>query len=231
VTCWLWLAYWRNNVVNSHPSQGPFNNRVLRYRPCSPWGRWSSTDNKNRSAAIWADHRWNVEWLHNTMRLCNSIPDTGTNPPWMALPRAAWVWLNCFRTGVGRFCSCLHKGDMAPSACEGQKFWGGGKLLVLGEHRVFRLGYHFKITRLAKIFSGHGPLTMPMFSVFCEWGAEEQTIDHVILQCPIHWPPHGLHGVMVLDDEIIEWLQHLPRDLVRPSTRSSPSLLSLWSTF
>jgi len=37
-------------------------------------------------------------------------------------------------------------------------------------------------------------------------GAEKQTVDHVVLQCPIHRPPHGLHGLTVLDDETIEWL-------------------------
>ena len=25
-------------------------------------------------------------------------------------------------------------------------------------------------------------------------------------QCPIHRPPHGLHGPTVLDDETMEWL-------------------------
>jgi len=39
-----------------------------------------------------------------------------------------------------------------------------------------------------------------------ECGAEEQTVDHVVLQCPIHRPPHGLHPLTVLDDETIEWL-------------------------
>jgi len=33
--------------------------------------------------------------------------------------------------------------------------------------------------------------------------AEEQTFDHVALQCPIHRPPHGL---TVPDDEKTEWL-------------------------
>jgi len=42
-------------------------------------------------------------------------------------------------------------------------------------------------------------------SAACECGAE-QTVDHVVLQCPIHRPPHGLHGLTVLDDETIEWL-------------------------
>jgi len=43
-------------------------------------------------------------------------------------------------------------------------------------------------------------------SVVCERGAEEQAVDYVVLQCPIHRPPHGLHGLTVLDDETIEWL-------------------------
>jgi len=43
-------------------------------------------------------------------------------------------------------------------------------------------------------------------SATCEFGAEEQTVDHVVLQCPIHRPPHGLHGLTVLDDETFEWL-------------------------
>jgi len=75
----------------------------------------------------------------------------------MPLPRRFWVRLNCLRTGVGRFCSCLYKWDMASSAA-------------------------------------------------CECGAEEQTVNHVVLQCPIHRPPHGLHGLADLDDETIEWL-------------------------
>ena len=43
-------------------------------------------------------------------------------------------------------------------------------------------------------------------SAACECGAEEQTVDHVVLQCPIHRPPHGLHGLTVLDDETTEWM-------------------------
>jgi len=43
-------------------------------------------------------------------------------------------------------------------------------------------------------------------SVACECGAEEQTVDHVVFQCAIHQPPHGLHGLTVLDDEITERL-------------------------
>jgi len=43
-------------------------------------------------------------------------------------------------------------------------------------------------------------------SAACECGAEEQTVNHGVLQCPIHRPPHGLHGLTVLDDETIEWM-------------------------
>jgi len=43
-------------------------------------------------------------------------------------------------------------------------------------------------------------------SAACECGAEEQTVDHVVLQFSIHRPPHGLHGLTVLDDETTEWL-------------------------
>jgi len=43
-------------------------------------------------------------------------------------------------------------------------------------------------------------------SAACECGAEEQTVDAVVLQCPIHRIPHGLHGLTVLDDQTIEWL-------------------------
>jgi len=43
-------------------------------------------------------------------------------------------------------------------------------------------------------------------SATCVCGAEEQTVDHVVLHRPIHRLPHGLHGLAVLDDETIEWL-------------------------
>ena len=38
-------------------------------------------------------------------------------------------------------------------------------------------------------------------SAACECGAEEQTLDHVVLQYPIHRP---LHGLTVLEDETTE---------------------------
>ena len=43
-------------------------------------------------------------------------------------------------------------------------------------------------------------------SAACECGAEKQIVEHVVLQCPIHRPPHGLHGLTALDHETIELL-------------------------
>jgi len=43
-------------------------------------------------------------------------------------------------------------------------------------------------------------------STACECGAEEQTVDHVVLQCPIHRLPHGLHDLTVLHDKTVECL-------------------------
>jgi len=49
-------------------------------------------------------------------------------------------------------------------------------------------------------------------SAACECGAE-QTVDHVILRCPILRSPHGLHGLTVLDDETTEWLLNTCPDI------------------
>ena len=47
------------------------------------------------------------------------VPETGARPVGMGLPRAAWVKLNCLRTGVGRFHLSMHKLGLAPSPnCE-----------------------------------------------------------------------------------------------------------------
>jgi len=83
-----------------------------------------------------------AEGANNPTRLRTLIPDTGTHPPEMTLPRTAWVRINRLRTGVGRFRSCLYEWGMASSAA-------------------------------------------------CECGAEEQTVDHVVFQCPIHRPRNG----------------------------------------
>ena len=42
----------------------------------------------------------------------------------------------------------------------------------------------------------------------CECGTSEQTADHVLKACPIHWAPHVAGGLMVLDDETRCWLNN-----------------------
>ena len=42
----------------------------------------------------------------------------------------------------------------------------------------------------------------------CECGASEQTADHVITACPIHWAPNKARGLTVLDDETRCWLNN-----------------------
>jgi len=61
-------------------------------------------------------------------------------------------------------------------------------------------------------------------SAACECGAEEQTVDHVILQCTIHRPPYGLHSEWLLSGYSQMATQHLHRDLLRPSSGYNNSL-------
>ena len=42
----------------------------------------------------------------------------------------------------------------------------------------------------------------------CEYGASEQTADHVLTACLIHRAPHGARGLTVLDDETRCWLNN-----------------------
>ena len=118
----------------------------------------SFSDNNNKRAALWEDHQWNAEWVHNNTSLRTLIPDTGTpTHPVMTLSRWAWVRLNRLRTVVGGFRSCFYKWGMASYATH-------------------------------------------------ECSAEEQTVDHVVLHCPIHRSPHGLHDLTFRDNETTERL-------------------------
>jgi len=48
----------------------------------------------------------------------------------------------------------------------------------------------------------------------------QQTVNHVVLHCPIHRPHYGVNGLTVLDDQMIAWLLNTySRDLVWPSSR------------
>jgi len=56
------------------------------------------------------------------------------------------------------------------------------------------------------------------FCGLCVW-RRRKNVDHVVLQCAIHRPPHLVHGLTVLDDETIEWLLNACHSiLVRPSS-------------
>ena len=111
-TCWA--SSQRNHTASSTPCHGAWTPAPLSAHLSTEWECTASQSctpictrrttthqfnwhNNNRSAALWADHRWHEEWLHNTARLRTFIPDTGTHPPGMALPRTAWVQLNRLR--------------------------------------------------------------------------------------------------------------------------------------
>ena len=91
--------------------------RLRSRRPFVPSAR-NLLDNLARlgiRASEWTNHKWNAEYCENASRLRAFVPRTGARPVGMGLPRAAWVKLNCLRTGVGRFHSSMHKWGLAPS--------------------------------------------------------------------------------------------------------------------
>ena len=56
-------------------------------------------------------------------------------------------------------------------------------------------------------------------SATCDCGTEEQTVDHVVLDCAIHQPPYGAHSRNSSGRGNNQMAaQHLPRDLVRPGS-------------
>ena len=95
--------------------------RLRSRRPFVPGAR-NLLDNLARlgiHASEWTNHKWKTEYSENASRLRAFVPETGARPVGMGLPRAAWVKLNCLRTGVGRFHSSMHKWGLAPSPnCE-----------------------------------------------------------------------------------------------------------------
>ena len=70
-------------------------------------------------AAQWTNLTWDTEYSKSRAALCVYILKVITRPIGMSLTETAWVKLNRLRTGVGRFCSSMHKWDLASSAkCE-----------------------------------------------------------------------------------------------------------------
>ena len=91
--------------------------RLRSRRPFVPGAR-NLLDNLARlgiRASEWTNHKWKMDYYENASRLRAFVPETGTRPVGMGLPRAAWIKLNRLRTGVGRFHLSMHKWGLAPS--------------------------------------------------------------------------------------------------------------------
>ena len=95
--------------------------RLRSRRPFVPAAR-NLLDNLARfgiRASEWTNHKWKTEYCENVSRLRTFVPETSARPVGMGLPRAAWVKLNCLRTGVGQFHLSMHKCGLASSPnCE-----------------------------------------------------------------------------------------------------------------
>ena len=66
-----------------------------------------------------------------------------------------------------------------------------------------------KLTRL-KTGVSHFRATMHTWGMAstptCEYGAKEQSANHIITSCPTHHPPNGALGISNLDDQTAAWL-------------------------
>ena len=123
----LFLAY-RGSLDPDHILygllSGPSDTRQVRLRSRRPFV--SAAQNLLDNLAIlgiraseWTNHKWKAEYCENASRLRVFVPESGSRPVWMGLPRAAWVKLNRLRTGVAQFHSSMHKWGLAPSPnCE-----------------------------------------------------------------------------------------------------------------
>ena len=112
-----------NHILNGLSSGSSDTCQVrLRFRPPFVPAAQNLLDNLARlgiCASEWTNHKWNAEYCENAFRLRPCVPWTGARPIGMGLPQAAWVKLNCLRTGVRRFHLSMHKWGLAPSPnCE-----------------------------------------------------------------------------------------------------------------
>ena len=98
---------------------GYSDTRQVRVRSRRPFVPAARNLLENIRASEWTNHKWKAEYCKNTSGIRVFVPKIGARPVGMGLPRAAWVKLNCLRTGVGRFHSSMHKWGLAPSPnCE-----------------------------------------------------------------------------------------------------------------
>jgi len=155
------------------------------------------------------------EWLDNTKRLRTFIPDTGIgvargetrgHAPPKFLEN---IVILCFERRFSKQNSVIRlKSNIFPPP----KIFGLATPLDTGIHSPGMALPRTLWVRLNRLRIGVGRFRSCFHkwdmasSAACECGAEEQTVDHVVFQCPIHRPPHGLHSLTVQDDETIEWL-------------------------
>ena len=112
-----------DHILHGHLS-GSSDTRQVRLRSRRPFvpGARNRLDNLARlgiRASEWTNLKWKSEYCENASRLRAFVPETGSRPVGMGLPRAAWLKLNRLRTGVERFHSSMHKWSIASSPnCE-----------------------------------------------------------------------------------------------------------------
>jgi len=214
--CWLRLGCWSNNSASSHPSHSPFNHRVLHaclvpqcsYPPHRP-------RHQRRLA--------NCDWMPASYPCGQPSNLAGIQP---AELRCNGATLSLARRAVepGHL---LHSALARPSSADARRLKSRHPFVSLTQHLIsssdnnnisaaqgwiingMRSG---RTIRLDRLHTGVGRFRTCLYkwamasSAACECGTEEQTVDHLVLQCAIHRSPHGLHGLTVLDDETTEWL-------------------------
>ena len=71
------------------------------------------------------------------------------------------------------------------------------------------------LVRLNHLRNGGGRFQSSMYkwglalTSTCVGGAINQTAAHVILECPLHRAPRGYHGLLVVDDNTLRWLNNI----------------------
>ena len=84
---------WTSAPLSAHPfHQVQMHSTSNRDAHLYPFAQQLISSSNNIRVVHWADHQWIAEWADSSTRLRNFIPDTGTHPPRMTLPRRAWVW-------------------------------------------------------------------------------------------------------------------------------------------
>ena len=217
--CWLRLERWSNNIANSHPSSGPFDCRVLRsclvlhcsYPPYWPHHQWrlancdcmpasytsGQPSNPRRRPTCWASSQWShtisrtpCHGVHRVQLHGPSNRDTHLYPPHSN--SSASLTPTTYVRRSGRIINGTRSGRTTPQDSA-----------LNSRHRYRPPGMTLPKrawVRLNRLRTGVGRFRSCLYkwgmasSAACECGAEEQTVDHVVLQCPIHRPPHGLQA-------------------------------------